>query len=166
MKKLVLFLILLLPCLLNAQQGPPTNYVQPVAPAFVNKTTGLWTWLSLDSNGNIPVIEAPQCSQIPLFVNYSANGSGNTQIIPLSTGKQTRICSVVYSVAAGTAFKLTYGTGLNCAGGTTDLIGTLPSTTVSFVYVGSPYIVPSGQATCSNLGANATGSVTVAYDYF
>lgn len=79
-----------------------------------------------------------------------------TQIVAISASTKVRVCGVVFFPTTSTAgsVDLVYGTGSNCASGTTTLSGavTLPASAVTSVSVpiasNGPLTTPAAQALC------------------
>jgi hypothetical protein len=116
-----------------------------------------------DGNGNLIIPILPTLST-PLTLTTS----GLTQIIALSAAKSIRIGHLSLSFASGVDFQLEYGTGSNCAGGTTALTGVYKNI-LTYAYddpPGAPLIVPAGNALCANLGTSVTGGGLAQYALF
>jgi hypothetical protein len=96
----------------------------------------------------------------------SVTAGATTEIVPLIAGRQVNVCA--WSVSPGTAASARWvsGTGVNCAGATTNMTGAI------FLAAGTPWQVGSGSGTlfrttsghalCLNAGAggNIDGVVT------
>jgi hypothetical protein len=171
--------------------NPTTVFVQNAATATM---TNFFPWLrlnvtSLTGSGSISVIaagfrpigfpllksggSASNITQIgglavsacnaQALVNFAA--SGNTQIVAVSGSNRIVICH--YDVAFGSPldFKLTFGTGANCAVGTTDLTGLKKNIVTDAQDYGpfSPLVVPASNALCGNPSANTAGGLTVIF---
>ncbi len=101
---------------------------------------------------------------------YDGATSGEHQIIALITGKTVYVCGYVILMpnapSAGQTVQLDYGTGTNCAIGTTHIS---PAFGLSHVDA-SPYFrglsAPSGNAVCVNTGAASQMQVLVYYTQF
>jgi hypothetical protein len=102
------------------------------------------------------------CNAQALF-NFST--SGNVQLVALSGTNRILICHYDVVFASAVDFKLTYGTGSNCASGTTDLTGLKKSILADAEDYStfSPLIVPAGNALCGNESANVAGGFTIIY---
>lgn len=97
----------------------------------------------------------------------SLTSSGLTQIVALSGVTLIRITHISVSFASSVDFQLEYGTGANCAAGTTALTGVYKSIlTVALDFDLDPLIVPSAQALCVNLGASVVGGGLVKFAQF
>jgi len=96
----------------------------------------------------------------PTNAAVSLSSSGLTQIIAAGAGITT-VSHLSVSLASATTFQLEYGTGSNCATGTTALSGVYQN--VSAIALDVPFIVPSAKALCINLGASVTGGGIVVY---
>lgn len=105
-------------------------------------------------NGTLPV--SSNCTGV--IVNQTS--ATTTELVALTAGQSVYICGFIISntgVATTPAtFKLVYGTGTNCATGTTDLTGVFTGSTTAgdiatFAYGGGAgFIVkaPAGNAVC------------------
>lgn len=102
------------------------------------------------------------CNAQALF-NFSS--SGNSQLVAASGTNRILICHYDVAFNAGLDFKLTYGTGVNCGTGTTDLTGLKKSILTDAEDYGpfSSLIVPAGNALCGNPSTNAAGGLTIVY---
>lgn len=98
-----------------------------------------------------------------------------TQIIALGSGQQIRVCAYAIqgsTTATATTLKLVYGTGTNCATGTTSLTPawSLPATTPAFLSqghgVGELFQTPAGDALCGTNSAAGTVNILVTYGQF
>lgn len=99
----------------------------------------------------------------------SISGSGNTQIVALTSLATIRICNVSWSVSDGSAVavKLTTGTGSNCGTGTADLTGVYTSPAVALDF--GPLAAlrgPISTAICANSGTAIAIGGTVVYAKF
>ena len=95
--------------------------------------------------------------------NFSV--SGNAQIIPASGSNRTLICHYDVSFASGVDFKLTTGTGANCAVGGADITGLKKNILTDSQDYGpfSPLVGAASQAVCGNSSANVAGGLTIIY---
>lgn len=105
------------------------------------------------------------------FTAFANNPAvGTTQLVSGFSGSKIRVCSIVWSQTPASTFKLIQGTTANCAAGTTDVTGTLPTTATGLTYVGgntAPYVLVATNSLCAVLGtASATGTIEVHYGYF
>src|SRR5579864_7575214 len=82
----------------------------------------------------------------------TVSGSGLTQIVPLTSGKQIRICHYDFASSVTSNVTLEYGTGSNCAGGTTALSGVYQNliTFADDFESRGALIVPVSNAVCLN----------------
>ncbi len=89
-------------------------------------------------------------------------GAANGEVLPLLTGARIRIFGWSLQSTVDTTMRITFGTGTDCATGTTNVTGnTSPFSTVSRPFshptLPSPLIVPTiSQALCLNAGAACT----------
>lgn len=116
-----------------------------------------------DGNGNLIIPVLPTLS-----TPVTLTASGLTQIIALSAAKSIRIGHLSVAFASGVDFQLEYGTGSNCAVGTTALTGVYKNI-LTFAYddpPGAPLTVPAGNALCANLGTSVTGGGLTQYGLF
>lgn len=99
-------------------------------------------------------------------VNISA--SGLTQIIALSSGKQIRICHLSLGNSAASNVTIEYGTGVNCASGTTAISGPYQSIVVLALdfQMRRELTFPASQAVCLNFGTSVTSGGLVTYAVF
>ena len=103
-----------------------------------------------------------------LRVNVAATGP--TEVIPLTAGQTIRVCNFTASVDAGAALDVSfvYGTGANCATGTTTIAGPFDQIT-SFgptFSQGAPLTIPVGNALClTNSAATAFTGVVIYAKY-
>src|SRR6185369_1952123 len=85
-------------------------------------------------------------------VAISAVGATTSQIIALSAGKKIVVTGWAISASVAGTFKCVYGTGTNCATGTTSLTGAFNLAANGFAASpGSPspqFSVPAGNALC------------------
>lgn len=97
------------------------------------------------------------------FVNMAA--SGNLQIVAASGSTIIRICHISMSTTAAEDFKLTTGTGANCAAGTADLTGLYKSVQAfDFEYTQAGTLrTAAGKALCVNQSANQATGVTITF---
>jgi hypothetical protein len=105
---------------------------------------------------------ATVCPSQALF-NFST--SGNAQLVAASGTNRILICHYDVAFASGTDFKLTYGTGSNCAMGTTDLTGLKKNILTDAEDYGpfAPLTVPAGNALCGDPVSSVAGGLTVIY---
>jgi len=102
----------------------------------------------------------------PNTARVNATASGNNQIIALSGTTRIRICNLVGTTDAGAPLNIsiTYGTGVNCASGTTTLAGSFDLVTALDLFsAAAPLTVPAAQAACLNLSAATAFEGTVIY---
>jgi hypothetical protein len=97
----------------------------------------------------------------PLTAAISLSTSGLSQIIAASSGKTLTISHYSVGFASATNFQLEYGTGTNCGTGTTALTGIYQS--IVSIAIDVPFIVPSGNALCVNLGSSVNGGGVIVY---
>lgn len=96
------------------------------------------------------------------------SGTTAAQIIALAAGKRVYICNTVLATAGGTSptFSLQYGTGTNCAVGTTTFIPaiTIPVANAAPQQWTGQFVVPAGNAVCYLLtGTTPTGTLTMTF---
>lgn len=116
-----------------------------------------------DGSGNLLIPTLPTLSSA-----VSVTTSGLTQIIALSAAKSIRIGHLSLSFASGVDFQLEYGTGSNCASGTTALTGVYKNI-LTYAYddpPGAPLLIPASNALCVNLGTSVTGGGLAQYALF
>jgi hypothetical protein len=95
----------------------------------------------------------------------SISGSGLTQIVALTSGKQIRVCHLDFSAGAASNFTIEYGTGSACGTGTTAISGTYQTVVAFAADYGekSPLTAPAGNAMCLNFGSSVTAGGVVLY---
>ena len=102
-------------------------------------------------------------------LNVSLSGTTATQVVAISGSTKIYLCAMVVGWGGGTSptFSLEYGTGTNCATGTTVVI---PATAISTGTPNSPaypndfFVTPGGQALCYILtGTSPTGKLIASY---
>lgn len=148
MKKLSLLLVLLLLTLpVHAQNAVRLVSQQPTSGGYTN---------------NIPVVA---CN---LYAKYDASTNGDTQVVALVAGSSIYICGYgIHVGASATNVKLEYGTGTNCATGTTALTPAWVLAISGDKTVMSPFYaglsVPTGNALCINTSAGNPVQVEVYY---
>lgn len=107
-----------------------------------------------------------QCTQSAF---YDGTATGLSQIVaPASSGGVgERIYVCAYTMQAGGAvnLSLSYGTGTNCATGTTALtpVWVFAAAGAPVVDFGGPIVVPPGNALCVNASAAVAAKVLVRY---
>lgn len=92
--------------------------------------------------------------------------AGTTQIVALAAGQQIRVCKIIASWDATVDLSYIYGTGANCAVGTTALTGTIQSITAiadDLKNSQSALIVPASNALCLVQTGAANGGGYVVY---
>jgi hypothetical protein len=94
---------------------------------------------------------------------FTLAGAGNTQIIPLVLGQVIQVCHIDLATNPAESVYLTYGTGVNCAGGVTSLTGVWPNILTVALDLAGSLIVPSGNALCVNQGAAQAAGGLVTY---
>lgn len=102
----------------------------------------------------------------PTSVNLS--GSGNTQILAASGSLNIYICDLEFSTGTPEDFKLTEGTGSNCAVGTADATALMKnisawSLTPGGGYAGTKITRTAGDALCANQANAQAAAVTLWY---
>ena len=123
-------------------------------------------------SASLPVAIASDQSPIPFtasvsgcsktFVNLS--GSGNTQILAGSGTKNIYICDLEFSTATPENFKLTEGTGVNCAMGTADASALLLNISAWSLTPGNGIATATGgDALCANQANPQAAAVTLWY---
>jgi hypothetical protein len=123
------------------------------------------------SDGNFMFVKQPVCPYTAAF-NVA---STTTQVIPASTqGLRVKVCSGSINPSTSTAgtVGLVYGTGTNCATGTTTLsTWTLPASAIVNIPLGTtpngPITAPASNAVCvATVTSTATGYLTYGYSSF
>jgi hypothetical protein len=103
----------------------------------------------------------------PTMAFLSLPATATTQIIALSGSTKTYVTSRLVFGGGTVNVTFKYGTGTNCATGTTTLDGPYPVTAqTGFAEgngVGAVMIVPSGQALCVTTDASVSGGVKLTY---
>ena len=94
---------------------------------------------------------------------FTLSGAGNTQIVPLVLGQVIQVCHIDFATNPAESVYLTYGTGVNCAGGVTSLTGVWPNILTVALDLAGSLIVPSGNALCVNQGAAQAAGGLVTY---
>lgn len=123
---------------------------------------------NLDSSGNLKVSGGATQATNSVPINIST--ATTTQLVALSSGKVIQITS--YDVIAGGTGNITfeYGTGTNCAGGTTILTGAFPLTAQNGVAkgtgIGPVLFVPASNALCALTTASVQMSGSLSYAQF
>jgi hypothetical protein len=100
------------------------------------------------------------------LVNLS--GSGNTQIVALSGSTKIYICDMEFSTGIPEDFKLTEGTGSNCASGTADVTALMKnisawSLTPAGAFAAAAATATGGDALCANQANAQAAAVTIWY---
>jgi len=168
--------VLLAVLMLSGQQQNPTPYpVKPTdgtnaitvkAASTAAAAADTAQVMAISPNGSNPCQNPSATLQ---SLNTSMSTTSATQIIALSGSTKIYLCSLVVGWGGGTSptFTLEYGTGTNCATGTTVI---LPATAItaslpnSFSYPPSFYVTPAGQALCYLLaGTSPTGKLIATY---
>jgi hypothetical protein len=113
---------------------------------------------SLSHVTNFPMSYIPTAS-----VAVAVSAAGTVQLVAAVMGKAIYVTDWDV-VAGGTGtFSLEYGTGTNCATGTTALTGTYPAT-AQFGRAGTGHLfIPAGNALCIVTGGAAASQGFVAY---
>lgn len=95
---------------------------------------------------------------------FNSPGAGNFQIVPLVAAQVIRICHISLSTFPAEDIYFTFGTGANCAAGTTALTGIYRSVLGMALDPAGTIVVPAGNALCINQAAaqNVGGVVTFA----
>lgn len=110
----------------------------------------------------VPAVQAASS----IAINGLAAG-GPTQIVAASTGKWIYITSFDFVSTAAATVQLVYGTGTNCATGTTNLTGAYGMSTFTVITKGNGLsgvlFVPSGNALC--ITVTGTGPVNGSLSY-
>lgn len=123
---------------------------------------------------------AQQQLPVPTMCNSSASlqmtTATTTQIVALASGAKIRICAYAIqgsTTATATTLKLVYGTGTNCATGTTALTPAwnMPATSTSLPFregagVGELFQTPVSNALCATSTAAGTVNIRVTYTQF
>jgi hypothetical protein len=107
---------------------------------------------------NLPTSFIPTAS-----VPISVSAAGTMELVPAVSGKAIYVTD--WDVVAGGigTFQLEYGTGTNCAAGTTPLTGTYPAT-AQFGRAGVGHLfIPAGSALCIVTTGAAASQGFVAY---
>jgi hypothetical protein len=142
MKRFVLALmLLLLPAAVRAQAPPNPN--SPVSGQVYN------------------VCQVFPQTTVPITVSSSTT----TQLVAAVTGHQIYVCSLKLLNSGGTS-QFKYGTGTNCATGTTNLTGILsPTDNIGWPQSGGfpQMTIPASQALCITGGASAAGTGFFSY---
>lgn len=117
---------------------------------------------NIDSSGNIHpffvcTLSAP--------ITFTA-ASGSIQVVALSASKTIRICHISISANTATNLTLQYGTGSNCATGTTSLSGAYNNVTALALDLFGTLRVPASQALCINSSASITAGGLITYAQF
>jgi len=88
-------------------------------------------------------------------------GAGNTQNRSLGSGaSHSGVATSTLATNPAESVYLTYGTGVNCAGGVTSLTGVWPNILTVALDLAGSLIVPSGNALCVNQSvAQAAGGL-------
>lgn len=148
--------------------GTLPGLANAAAPSY---TEGNQVASSLDLAGNTRVIPMnyngatwDQSFACTNQASFNLSGSGNTQIVALSSSKNIRVCHISFSTTATEDIKFTNGTGSNCASGTADVTGlykSVQSMALDFRNT-SPLIVPVSNALCINQSATqALGGIVI-----
>ena len=102
--------------------------------------------------------------------NYSASVQQLTQFVALNASARIYICSYTFNTGAtASSVGLSYGTGSNCATGTTALVSPLVmpvNTTVSSPPLYGALSVPAGNALCINVATGTTPPIVGSVQYF
>lgn len=105
-----------------------------------------------------PAVEAQPQFRTPISctsaVPITINTITTTQLVGLTSGQTIHICGFVLHSAGATSAKLVYGTGTNCATGTTDI-------TPLFTFTTTPSNVTYGSGIGRVAGAPASNAVCV-----
>lgn len=125
-------------------------------------------FVSADTNGSSPLfvqhsasVPNPCANPFSTIASLTGTTSGTslTQIIALSGTTKIYICSLSVIAGGGTSptFQLEYGTGTNCASGTTAFTQAIPVVTTSiFVFSNPVGVTTAGQALCYVVGGTST----------
>lgn len=139
------------PCVVD---GPTSSGSAPTTPPVY--TAGL------DGNGNLIAPTFPSLNS-----EVALTSSGLTQILAGSSGKSLRIEHLSISFASSVNFQLEYGTGSNCATGTTAVTGTYQGVvSIALDFDSGPLTIPAGDSLCANLGSSVTGGGLAVYALF
>jgi hypothetical protein len=111
-----------------------------------------------DTQGRL--LLGPYPSSLPV----SLSSSGLTQLIPLSGSTSITVGGFLISFASAVDFQFEYGTGSNCASGTTAITGVMKSVLTVAIDQTLAFKVPAGQALCANLGSGVTGGGLITYN--
>lgn len=98
-------------------------------------------------------------------ITFSA-ASGSLQIVGLVAAQIIRVCHISISSSAATNFTLQYGTGANCAVGTTALSGAYNNVTTLALDLFGTLRTPASQELCINSSASITAGGMVTYAQF
>jgi hypothetical protein len=100
-------------------------------------------------------------------VTYDASAAAASEIVPARTGARIYICRIAFFVGAtATNVSLVYGTGVNCATGTTNVTPAFRLAANSGIVLPSPVgdiVVPAGNALCVNTSAGNPVEALVTY---
>jgi hypothetical protein len=88
---------------------------------------------------------------------------GYTEIVPLIAGRLIRVCNISISFAASETPSLYYGTGANCAVGTTAITGAYSNILALALDFAAPLRVPAAQALCVRQTVGSGGGGLVNY---
>ncbi len=88
---------------------------------------------------------------------------GYTEVVALAAGQQIRVCNISLSFAAVETPSLAYGTGANCAAGTTAITGAYTNVLALALDFTDPLRVPAANALCVRQTIGAGGGGLVSY---
>lgn len=88
---------------------------------------------------------------------------GYTEVVALAAGQQIRVCNISLSFAANETPSLAYGTGANCAVGTTAITGAYTNILALALDFADPLRVPAANALCVRQTVGAGGGGLVSY---
>lgn len=126
--------------------------------------------LAAPAHGQISISGSAPAVACNSSAAISTATSGNNQIVALSSGATIYVCSWDVVADGTVAVKWTYGTGSNCASGTTDIDGARGFIVNSGIAKGAGYGVlfktAVSNALCINLSANIGARGIVSYAQF
>jgi hypothetical protein len=119
-----------------------------------------------DTSGNVENVQSDVAGRLlngayPSSAAVTLSASGLTRIVTHSGSNTTTVSHYSIAFASAVNFQLEYGTGTNCAAGTTALTGVYQS--IAGITIDVPFIVPAGQDLCVNLGSSVNGGGTIFY---
>lgn len=88
---------------------------------------------------------------------------GYTEVVAATAGRQIRVCNISVGFAGAETPSLAYGTGANCAAGTTALTGAYPTILALALDFSDPLRVPAANALCVRQTVGVGGGGVVNY---